>query len=164
MGALTVPAPYQSNPYNGRARRLALEQAEQELAQAPRDEARRERQVQVQEEALEQRITEHIAKIGAGRALQESADVIGIYESTAGDLTAFNEGMNPFIDGLPDGEGKTKLQKMNADGFQQQEADSIYRSAQVMHKISSLSQSENPFAKINPKDFTPESVAAFQAS
>ena len=136
MGALNVPAPYQANPYKGRARRLALEQAEQQLAQAPRDEARRERQVQVQEEALEQRITEHIAKIGAGRALQESADVIGIYESTAGDLTAFNEGMNPFIDGLPDGEGKTKLQKMNADGFQQQEADSIYRSAQVMHKIS----------------------------
>ena len=108
-------------------------------------------------------------------------------------LAYANERMPEFIASLPEGESRAKLEEMAADGFQAPELAEIHATAMAINKqfgSSSKSKSDytlgdtrysgetnlpvatnpkaggedDPFAKVNPKDFTPESVAAFEDS
>ena len=126
-----------SNYYQGKAMRLALEnkalanealQQEVDMADAKFD--LETRKVETQEGVLEQRITEYADEVGEAKALEEANIIIGITEGakSAEDPLAYaNERMPEFIATLPEGEARTKLEKMAEDGFQAEELAELYK-------------------------------------
>jgi len=116
---------------------------------------------------LEAKVSEYERLVGKDKALEEANAIIGITEgaqSSEDPIAYANERMPEFIATLPEGEGRAKLEQMAQDGFQKEEMAELLGFAMAVNKqFSAPSQeAENPFAKINPKDFTPESVAKFQ--
>ena len=133
-----------SNYYQGKAMRLALEnkalanealQQEVDMADAKFD--LETRKVETQEGVLEQRITEYADEVGEAKALEEANIIIGITEGakSAEDPLAYaNERMPEFIATLPEGEARTKLEKMAEDGFQAEELKELYAFSMAINK------------------------------
>jgi len=150
-----------TNHYQGKAIRAGL--ASQELAneelQQRVDANLPERQIGVREQMaetaagnLETRIDEYGLAVGKDKALEEANTIIGITEGagSAEDPVAYaNERMAEFIETLPEGEGRDKLEAMAVDGFSAAEMKEVHAFAMAVNRQFSSAQTSKPSNQVN---------------
>ena len=162
-----------SNYYAGKKKRQDLAIGEKTLGQMDDKLDLETRRVETDEGNLEARIDEYGREVGKDKALEEANIVIGITDGAKSILDAggttekalayANERMTDLIDSLPKGsKGRLRLEELQENGFQPEELTELRSFALAMNKQFATDSTTNPFAKINPKDYTQKSIEEFQ--